>query len=189
MRGRLLTTLLAVLTTIVLGTGTAPAVTAMAGWHITPGGTFGGSGGQVRGPSFTCGSSQITGQFNAFGDQLGAIRDIRYQSCTGGLLTVAISVQLPWTLTGVEHMDGVTTVNITGIAGTVSGPGCNYRVAGQAAATYVNTTGILSVTRDYSVVSYVDPASNCFGQVVQGQAATLLSSSYSISPRQVIVPA
>lgn len=185
MRGRLLPTLLAALTAFVLGAGSAPAATS--GGHITPGGPFTGTGGPLNWP-FPCQGSTIAGQFNSFGNELGVIDEVSYEGCSS-FFTVDISVDVPWTLTGVGHSDGVTSIDIDNIAGTITGPGCNFEVAGQAGTTFDNATSILTVHQDNSMVISVDPANDCLGLVNQGEHIAVLSDSYAINPPQVIVPA
>jgi hypothetical protein len=183
MRGRLLPTLLAVLTMLVLGAGEVPA-TAAAGWRVTPGGPFAGSGGPVSLPGVTCGSSRITGRFISSGTALGVIDGITYQNCSG-FLTVAVTAQGSWPMVPTSYSSGVTTINVTNIAAYVSGPGCTYQVAGQAATSFDNLTSILTVHSESSTVT----SGSCLGLVSPGQHTTILSRSYAISPRQVIEPA
>jgi hypothetical protein len=187
MRGRLPATLLAVLTTLVLGAGPVPAAAPTAGLRVTPGGPFTGTSGSVYAP-VACGSSRITGRFTSFSDSLGIIDGLTYQNCSG-FLAVTVSVDVPWTMWATAHSNGVTAINLTGMAATVTWPGCRYKVAGQAGTSFNNGTGILTVHHDASTVTYVDPANGCFGLIAQGQRTTLLSGSYAISPRQVIEPA
>ena len=182
MRGRLLPTLLAVLATLGLGAGAAPATTVPVGWSITPGGPFTGAGGPVEGP-FRCESSQIAGMFDVDGNSLGFIDEITYDSCVAGsFLTVEISTNLPWLLRGVSHANGLTNIDIDNMGAEVSGPGCRFEVAGSAAATYDNATSILTVRIQAIEIIYVDPSNDCLGLISAGEYVSLLSSSYVISP-------
>jgi len=186
MCGRLLSTLLAVLATLVLGVGTAPAA---VGLSVTPGGPFTGAGGPVD-PPLTCAGSQIAGMFNTDGNSLGFIDEISYQNCSaGGFLTIEISPHFPWVLQGIAHSNGVTSIAIDDIAADISGPGCNVVATGSVAATFDNATSILTVVEQNTMITFVDPANDCLGLISQGEHVSLLSNSYFISPPQVIEPA
>jgi hypothetical protein len=184
MRGRLLPTLLAVLTTLVLGAGAVSAAASTAGVRVTPGGLFTGTGGSVYAPTGTCGSSRITGRFNSFGDSLGIIDGLTYQNCPG-FFPLTVSVDVPGTMWATAYSNGVTAINLTGMAATITGPGCSYKVAGRASMSFNNATSILTVQSDASTVT----SGSCLGLISPGQHTTLLSSSYVISPSQVIEPA
>lgn len=178
MRGRILPTLLAVLITFVLGATPASA----AGWRVTPGGPFGGSGGRLSAP-ITCAGSSISGLFTVSGDRLGLINGVKYNGCSG-TLAFSVTVDTPWLLVGIGYSAGVASIEIRNIRAYVSGPGCFFAVEGTAAASYDNSTGILSVLPNATTV--ITSVNGCLGLVSPGQRVSVLSPSYVISPRQVI---
>jgi hypothetical protein len=186
MRTRILPALLAVMATLVLGTGTSVAAAPVpAGWSVTPGGAFTGRGGPVD-PPLACDGTDIAGVYSTVGNPLGTINRITYRNCTMfGLPTLQIIPHLPWTMNGLTYANGVTTMSITGIAASVNGTGCSFTAAGSATATYSNTTGLLTVVNQNTVVTSV---SGCLGLITQGTRVALLSRSYAISPPPVITP-
>jgi hypothetical protein len=176
--------LLLTLVALVLGAGTASAVPA--GWVVTPGGPYTGSGGPVDSP-ISCGGSRITGHLAPVGDLLGTIDDLTYQDCGSGTgFTITVSVHTPWSLRGLGHASGVTDIVIEDIAADLTAPACAVTVNGQAAARFDNVTSTLTVLNQGIVVTFVDPANDCFGLIAPGEHISLLSGSYAISPAQVI---
>jgi hypothetical protein len=186
MRTRLVPALLAVLAALVLGAATPTAATpVLAGWSISPGGSFFGTGGSVDAP-ITCTGTDISGTFATGGTTLGVISRISYRNCrSSSALTLSISPRLSWYMYGLSHVNGVTTLEIRNVAANITGPGCNLAVAGKVTATYSNATGILTVLDHDTVVS---PGSSCLGLVAPGDTIALLSRSYTISPRHIITP-
>ncbi|GAB1516873.1 hypothetical protein JCM33774_89190 [Actinophytocola sp. KF-1] len=184
MRGRLLPILLAALTVLVLGVGAVPAATATGELRVSPGGLFTGTGGSVYAPPVNCGSSRVTGRFTSTGPPLGIIDGITYQNCSG-FFAVTVSVDVPWTMSATAYSNGVTTINLTDMAATVTGPGCRYKVDGQASASFDNATSVLTVLHEAATVT----EASCLGLISPGQRTRLLSGSYVISPSQVIEPA
>ena len=186
MRTRLISVLLAVLGALALGAGTPTAATSvLSGWSISPGGIFSGTGGSVDAP-ITCTGTDISGTFATGGTTLGVISRINYRNCrSSSALTLSITPRLPWSMYGLTHTNGVTTLEIRNVAANIPGPGCNLAVTGKVTATYNNSTGILSILDHDTVVSQ---GSNCPGVAAPGDTIALLSRSYTISPRHIITP-
>lgn len=184
MKARLLPALLAVLTTLVLGAGTAPAVPL--DWSVTPGGAFTGVGGPVDVP-LTCAGTTIAGVFNTGVSPLGIIDEMTYHGCAmGGVLPVQITLHFPWPLNGIDHANGVTSIHIDDIGASISGPACAFEVTGSAATSFDNATSVLTVHEQNTMITVVDPANDCLGLISAGERIPLLSDSYAISPAQVI---
>jgi hypothetical protein len=188
MRARLITALLAVLAAFVLGAGTtSAAVPVPAGWSVSPGGVFSGTGGAVD-PPLNCTGTDFGGTFASGSGltTLAVISRLVYRNCKmPGVPTLGITLRLPWSMHGLTHANGVTTLEIRNVAANISGPGCNLSVAGKVTATYSNATGILTVV-DHDTV--VGPGSYCLGLVAPGDTVALLSSTSTISPRHIITP-
>ena len=188
MRTRLITALLTVVAALVFGTGTTSAAAPVAaGWTVSPGGVLTGTGGAVD-PPLNCTGTDIAGTF-ASGSGLttiAVINGIIYRNCTMlGLPTLSIVPRLSWSLHGLTHANGVTTLEIRNVAANISGPGCNLSVAGKVTATYNNSTGVLAVIDHDTVVS---AGSFCLGLVAPGDTVPLLSRTYTITSRQTITP-
>lgn len=187
MRTRLIPALLAVLAASVVGVGATATAVPAAGWTVSPGGTFTGTGNAVD-PPLNCTGSNITGTF-ASGSGLttvAVINGISYRNCKMfGLPTVTIAPRFSWSLYPLSQTNGVTTLEIRNVAANISGPGCNLSVSGTVTATYSNATGVLTVI-DHDTV--VGAGSYCLGLVAPGDTVTLLSGTYTINPRHNITP-
>lgn len=162
MRRNLLHLLLATMTVLVLGAGTA---------HAAPIARYIGSGGPVG--SLGCAATTIGGAVDA--GLLGDIDEITYQNCQ---LIVAVEVDplLPWTMNAVSP----SAYTIDNIEIDFSGPGCAGTVGGSANASYDSVSGVLTVVDQATVVTFVDPANNCLGLITEGSPLPVLSGSYDI---------
>lgn len=187
MRRNLVRTLLAMLTVLVAGAGTAGAST---GWTVTPGGSFTGTGGPTP-PPVTCTSTVITGSFfSSLDGHIGEITEVVFNGCTfEGFLPMEIDVHTPVPIFALSYAAPVVDVELRGFSADFRGPGCLYRVDGFIQGTYDNDTAQLALDRPRLTVTFVDPLENCFGLVNVGDAHdSPLSPVYDISPPQRIEP-
>jgi hypothetical protein len=171
MRGSWFRVLLAVSTALVLGAGAAHA-TPLASAYV-------GNGGPV--PALGCTSSRIGGDLDTTGTYFVNVELASHQNCGYyHFFTVVVTSHLPWQLFATNQSGTVTTYTVSGIAATVTGPGCRMTVAGTAGASYDSATSVLTVVTQSTVVTYVDPSNNCLGLTMPGQSLPILSSSYAV---------
>lgn len=188
-----------------LATGAALIVTAAvagnaaavpATWTVTPGGAFSGTAGetllevQESGIQLSCASSTVDGTAasgTGLDNPLATIPQdpgIQFNDCSGPFgLTFEVDQVGDWVLNGASY-DGsdVTTGTIDNITADIVGPGCNATASGSVNATFTNSTDVLSVKPDFTlVVSFVDPSNNCLGLINEGEHANF-SGDYQITP-------
>lgn len=190
MRGhRLLSVLFAVFALLVSAAGTGVANPLPAGWTVTPGGSFSGTGDVMFGP-FVCTATSISGEFAASGTFLGTIDDAQYDNCTlGSFGWLPVDIYYsggPWTMWGVSQDLHWTTITIEDITVDIAGIGCLATVSGSATVVH-DIDDRVSVVEHDTVATYVDPANDCLGLVLEGDVVPVLSETYRISPGQVFV--
>lgn len=155
MRGRLI--LLTVLALLVAGGATANAA---------PLARYVGYGGPVA--SLGCTSMIIGGPADA---GLGDIDEAAYQDCSyGGFFNLDVTPRLPWRM----------STTIDDIEVDISGPFCEATVTGSAVVAYDSAIGVLTVVSQSTTVTYVDPANDCLGLIVQGEHLPVLPDSYDV---------
>lgn len=76
---------------------------------------------------------------------------------------------------------GPSDYTIDGIEIGFAGPGCAGAVGGWAGASYGSATGVLTIVGQATVVTFVDPVSNCLGLVNVGEVVPVLSDSYDVA--------
>jgi hypothetical protein len=199
MRGRLIGALAAgaALVASVVISGTASAEDAT--WTVTagPGGAFTGSAGttlleiQESGIQLSCVSATAagtatpgTGVVNPLA-QIPENPGVKFNDCQGPFgLTFEVVHVGTWFLNGVSYNSatGVTTGTLDNIEADIVGPGCNATVTGSVNVTFTNSTDVLSVQPDFTLlVSFVDPANDCLGLINQGEHANF-DGDFTITP-------
>jgi len=173
-------------------TGTASAVPAT--WTVSPGGSFTGTAGETDlttegGVELFCSSSTAAGTAQSgsgLSNPLAQLPEggVSFNDCQGPFgLSFDVAHVGTWDLNGVSY-DGsdVTTGTLDNITANISGPGCEATVTGSVNVTYTNSTGVLSVLPDQTLlISTVDPNNDCLGLITQGEHAGF-SGDYQISP-------
>jgi hypothetical protein len=156
-------TLATVPVTVAIGHSAArPAKAGSLLWQAGPGGSFSGSAKRIAlkdattGTVIACKSSSISGTLKS-GHELpaagiGSIPSVTVQTCTGPggrTFTVATSASAshPWLLNAqsFDTTSNVTTVTISGIMASVSGPGCSATVAGPSSTAPGTVEGTNSI--------------------------------------------
>ncbi len=197
MRARLIGALAAgaaLITSAVMAAG--PAAALPDTWTVDPGGAFHGVAGetllevQESGIQLSCASSTADGTAQSgtgLSNPLASIPEtpgIVFNDCSGPFgLTFEVTQVGDWSLNGAAY-DGsdVTTGSIDGIEADIVGPGCNATVTGSVPVTFTNSTDVLSVQPEFTlVVTFVDPGNNCLGLINEGEHANF-SGSYQITP-------
>jgi hypothetical protein len=161
--------------TVAVATSAAGATVT---WTVSPGGSFTGplsSGATfviedgVTGTTVTCVSSAISGTLTAGSEQtglLGTVTSVSPGTCTGpggSTYTVATNASSadPWTVAadGYTASEGITngelasSANSTGVAITLTGPGCTVVLGGSTTVPayllydYQNSGGLLAIPR------------------------------------------
>lgn len=166
MRGNLFRVLLTTMTVLVLGAGTAHAAPEFARYI--------GYGGPVG--SLGCSASTIRGDADSATSLLGDVDGATYDGCW----FTPTAADLPWDMVATDQSGGVTTYTIDNIAVAISGPGCSGEAGGWADASYDSATGVLTVDFQATTVTYVDPANDCLGLIVEGTQLPVLSDSYDV---------
>lgn len=172
------------------------AAAAPATWTVTPGGPFSGTAGvtqlevQESGIQLSCASSSVDGvaqSGSGLENPLATIPEepgIQFNDCSGPFgLTFEVDQVGDWVLNGGSY-DGsdVTTGTIDNINADIVGPGCNATASGSVNATFTNSTDVLSVLPDFTlVISFVDPVNNCLGLINEGEHANF-AGDYQITP-------
>ncbi len=83
---------------------------------------------------------------------------------------------------GIQLSCASSTADGTAIEADIVGPGCNATVTGSVPVTFTNSTDVLSVQPEFTlVVTFVDPGNNCLGLINEGEHANF-SGSYQITP-------
>lgn len=161
MRGTLFRLLLTTLTVLVLGAGTAHAAPDFARYI--------GSGGPVG--SLGCTTSTIRGDADTATGLLGDVDGATYDGCW-----FTVTATVPWDMAATSP----TTYTIDDIAVAITGPGCRAEAGGSANALYDSVSGVLTVPDQATVVTFVDPAADCFGLIVEGDLLPVLSDTYDV---------
>jgi hypothetical protein len=196
MRARLFGALAAGAALIVSAGAAGTAAAAPATWTVEPGGAFSGTAGetllevQESGIQLSCASSTVDGvaaSGTGLDNPLATIPQdpgIQFIDCSGPFgLTFEVEQVGDWVLNGVSY-DGsdVTTGTIDNINADIIGPGCNATASGSVNATFTNSTDVLSVLPDFTlVISFVDPDNSCLGLINEGEHANF-SGDYQITP-------
>jgi hypothetical protein len=80
------------------------------------------------------------------GTAIGTITGTTFTTCTGPLgLTFTVKQVGTWNLSITSNSGGTSVGNISNVDATLSGPLCSATVKGAADATYVNSTGGLTL--------------------------------------------
>lgn len=198
MRARLFGALVAgvALASAAVLTGTASA--APATWSVSPGGDFTGVAGETiltteSGVELFCESSDAAGSAaggTGLENPLASLPEggVTFNDCQGPFgLTFEVAHIGTWHLNGVSY-DGsdVTTGTLDDITAQISGPACEATVTGSVNATYTNSTGVLTVLPEQTlVISTVDPNNDCLGLITQGEHSGF-SGDYQISPQLTV---
>jgi len=180
----------------VLMTGTASAAT----WTIDPGGPFTAAAGetvltvQESGVELVCESASAAGTLKSGSGQenpIGQLPDdgVLFNNCTGPLgLTFEVNHEGVWDLNGATYdaATGVTTGTLDNISAIITGPGCDATVSGSVNITFTNSTDVLRVLPDPTLlIERVDATNNCLGLIEQGQHSTF-NGTFTVSPGQDI---
>jgi len=175
----------------------SPAAAVPALWTVTPGGAFTGSAGvtnlaiQESGIALTCKTSTVSGTAKSgtgLSNPIASIPaspGIKFFNCSGPFgLTFTVTQVGTWALNGVSYASGtgITTGTLTNITANIVGPGCNATVTGFVNAKFTNSTDILQVINNYTLlVSFVDSVNDCLGLINTGEHASF-AGSYKITP-------
>jgi hypothetical protein len=196
----LLATVAAAAAALTLGAGKPPA--AVAGWTVSPGGSFTGHAGTTELADTTsgqaaiiCASSSSRGTFKSGSGLPGAsIGSIVAASFRGGCFTLTAG-RLPWKVNAKSYQSatGTTVGTITGVHLRFTDPTfCNLTADGTSATAgngtvrfrYANATGRLQVLRARGDL-HIYQVQGCGGVFHDGDTATL-SGTYMITPAQTI---
>lgn len=196
MRARLIGALATGAALIVSAAVAGNAAAVPATWTVEPGGVFSGTAGetllevQESGIQLSCTSSTVDGTAasgTGLDNPLATIPQdpgIQFLDCSGPFgLTFEVDQVGDWVLNGVSY-DGsdVTTGTIDNITADIVGPGCDATASGSVNATFTNSTDVLSVQPDFTLlISAVDPANSCFGLINEGEHASF-AGDYQITP-------
>jgi hypothetical protein len=184
-------------------------------WQAAPGGNVSGTAKQftlkdaTTGTVIACKSSTISGAIK-FGQQLakagiGSFSSVTMLTCTGPggktfTVTTSASASHPWLLNA-QSWDEITTnttMTMSSIMASVSGPGCSATVAGPSPT----ATGTVGAVNNINAFTFADTlsvgpsggtlhawnVSGCSGLFTSGDALTL-GVVYTLSSGQWIVPA
>jgi len=208
---------------ILAATSAAAAATT---WTVSPGGSFTGplsSGATfviqdgVTGTTVTCASSALAGTFTAGSapsGALGTITPVAPGTCTGpGSSTCAVATNAssadPWVVgaaaynasTGITNGDLTSASNGTGIAITLTGPGCTVVVGGTTTVRgylifdYQNSNGLLATPRSTYRPTTRVLSSTCSSWLVGDGMRVYttpvyppapITGGFAVSPRQTI---
>jgi hypothetical protein len=185
---------------VTLGAANSPA--AVAGWTVSPGGSFTGHAGRTELADTTtgeaaiiCASSSSQGTFKSGsglpGTSIGSIAAVSFQ---GGCFTLTAG-RLPWKVNAKSYRSatGTTVGTITGVHLRFTDPTfCNLTADGTSATAgngtvrfrYANATGRLQVLRTGGNL-HIYQVQGCGGVFHDGDTATL-SGTYMITPVQAI---
>jgi hypothetical protein len=196
MRARLIGALATGAALIATAAIAGPASAIPDTWTVDPGGDFHGVAGetllevQESGIQLSCASSTADGTAQSgtgLSNPLATIPEtpgIVFNDCSGPFgLTFEVTQVGDWSLNGASY-DGsdVTTGSIDGITADIVGPGCNATVTGSVPVTFTNSTDVLAVQPEFTlVVSTVDPSNNCLGLINEGEHANF-DGDYLIAP-------
>ncbi len=186
--------------TFALGLTAMSASAQQQEWIVDPGGDYTAESATTvltntaNGVTLDCTDSDATGFLDGSASgspaQLGTIDDISWGSCSGplGLTFEVIPQNLPWSINGESYADGVTTGYIGGVVASLSGPGCEATVEGEAPGTYDNATDTLAPhpiegSPHTLTVTSVDSLANCFGLISTGDVVTF-EGAYVVTPGQ-----
>lgn len=170
--------LAAVAAVIVLAT---PATAQPNTWTVTPGGPFGGTDDAVimtdSGTQWICDTVTIHGTAKSGSGLTNPLVDfpetpgIQFGDCHGPFgMTVDVTQVGDWHLVCDSYDGDVAYCRIIGVEIDIIGPGCAATISGYLNVTYTNSTGVFRILPDFTLtVSFVDPAANCNGLIVQGQ--------------------
>jgi hypothetical protein len=198
MRGRLIGALAAGAALIASVVMSAPATAVPATWTVTPGGAFTGTASttvlkiQESGVQLTCRSAGARGTAKSgsgLSNPLATLPagGVTFNTCSGPFgLTFTVTHVGTWNLNGSTYSAGVTTGTLTNINANINGPGCQASVTGTVAATYTNSTHVLAVVPNFTLlINFVSASNNCLGLIVQGQHASF-NGAFTINPAQTI---
>ncbi len=185
---------------LILGAGNSQA--AVAGWTVSPGGSFTGHAGTTELADATtgqaaiiCASSSSRGTFRSGsglpGASIGSIAAARFR---GGCFTLTAG-RLPWKVNAKSYQSttGTTVGTITGVHLRFTDPGfCNLTADGTSGTAgngtvrfrYANATGRLQVLRARGNL-HIYQVQGCGGVFHDGDTAALLGT-YMITPVQTI---
>ena len=186
---------------------TAPAAATAKTWTVRPGGEIAAMSGKIiltdtpTGAMVSCGSSRMSGSLKPGsglpGSGIGSFTTAVYSQCNGGPFGATVTARgLPWrlNLTSYDQRAGVArgTISHFKIGVVIVFAQCAAVIDGTSSTTpdgtvpvsYASKTGILKVLRTGGNLHWYH-ANGCAGIVNSGDAATL-STSYTISPRQVV---
>jgi hypothetical protein len=176
-------------------------------WTISPGGAFSGTlatswvlADTSSGASITCTTSSLSGTLlsgTVSGPVVGSIGSVSLGGCTALGITFTVTAvpgNLPWTLSALTltgTAPGVMQGRLTGVALTLSAPGCSAVVNGTS-ATAMNGKVPVSYTNNTSKLQlhpvgnlHVYSVTGCFGLISTGDAATI-TAKYAFTPLQTI---
>lgn len=187
---------------LALGLSATSASAQQEEWVVDPAGPYEAASGETtltntsNGVQLICASSEASGELAASATgspaQVGTVDAISFTSCSGPL-GITFDVQpanLPWSINGISETGGVTQGYIGGITANLVGPSCSATVEGAADGTFTNSTDVLALgpddaTPEELVVTSVDPNSNCFGLISEGNVVTY-EADYAVTPGQDI---
>jgi hypothetical protein len=181
----------------VLTLSAAPALAATT-YTVSPGGAYTGTAGTTTftdtstGSVLTCKSATAKGTLKSgsglSGTGIGTITSTTFTTCTGPLgLTFTVTQVGTWSLNITSNSGGTSVGNVSNVDATLSGPLCSATVKGAADATYVNSTGVLTLkpVSGSGHTLTVSGVSGCLGLIKNGDTSTF-NGAYTISPKQTI---
>jgi len=186
--------------------GAASAATAKT-WTVRPGGKIAAISGKIvltdtpTGATMWCGSSRMSGPLRSGsglpGTGIGSLTTAVFSQCSAGPFPATVTARgLPWrlNLTSYDRSTGVArgTISHLQINAAPSFAQCTAVIKGTSgtapdgvvAVSYTSKTGILKILRTDGNLHWYHVQS-CAGIIRNGDTATL-STSYTVSPRQVI---
>jgi hypothetical protein len=194
------TLLAAAAAALTLSAGSSPA--AVAGWTVSPGGSFTGKAGTTEllntttgNAAIICASSTVQGTLKSGsglpGAGIGSITMARFRR---GCFTLTAG-RLPWKVNARSYQPGTGTTagTITGVHLRFTDPTfCDFTADGTSATAgdgtvrfrYTNGTGKLQVIRAGSILHFYQ-VQGCGGAFHDGDTAAL-SGTYMITPAQTI---
>jgi hypothetical protein len=175
----------------------APAFAATT-YTVAPGGSYTGTAGTTTftdtntGSALTCKSGKAAGTLKAgaglSGTDIGTIASSSFTTCTGPLgITFTVKQSGTWELNLTASSGGTSTGYVSGISASISGSLCSATVTGSADATYVNSTGVLTLkpVSGSGHTLTISGVSGCLGLLNNGNTSTF-NGAYTISPKQTI---
>jgi len=101
------------------------------------------------------------------GTNIAQLSSVTFSGCTGPLsITFTVAPVGTWALNAVASSGGTTTGTISNVKANLSGTLCTATVAGTVDASYVNSTGTLTVSPDGSLLTVT--SASCLGVLKAG---------------------